>query len=421
MIGDLHKSGSCLLTGESFRIRDEFRLLLLCARTRVEPQQREQIRTLVVKPLDWEFIQEKANSHALIPLLYRNLSECCADLVPPAAIQQLESVYTANAKRNLALTTELIQVLRILESAGISVVPHKGPALAGLTYGDIKLRKFFDLDLIIRPRDIVTAKSLLVSHGYQWRPMQGQLTGRREARNFRLWHEYNFINTVNRTNIDLHWRISSRRFPTDVDLDALWEGLKPAILLEEEILSFPPEVLLVFLCIHGSKDLWWRRIGWICDIAELVAANPELDWSYGLELATQIGARRMLLLGLALAHELLQAPLPEMACAWIRSEHEVLSLTDDVRRRLFDEPIIRHPNLEKQRFRLRVRERLRDRIPIYQHSLEIFIYKAFVPNIEDRKLITLPGSLSALYYLVKPVRLAHKFWSHTIRRGRTTP
>ena len=95
----------------------------------------------------------------------------------------------------------------------------------------------------------------------------------------------------------------------------LWEHLEPARLLDEDIQVFPTEATLLFLCVHGSKDMWWKRIGWICDISELITSNPDIDWSYCLELATQTGARRMFLLGLALAHELLQAPLPEQVHA----------------------------------------------------------------------------------------------------------
>jgi Uncharacterised nucleotidyltransferase len=417
MTGEAHKAGLWPPRRGASEVPDEFRLLLLCARTRVEPQQRELIRALDLKDLDWGFILDKARSHALIPLLYRNVSELCADRVPPAVFEQLESAYTTNAERNLVLTSELIKLLRNLESAGISAVPYKGPALAVLAYGDVKLRKFYDLDVIIRPRDIIPAKSLLEAHGYEWRPFRGQATGRKEARNFRFWHEYNFVHPDTQTNVDLHWRISSRRFPFDIDLEALWEGLKPARLLDEDIRVFPPEVLLLFLCVHGSKDLWWRRIGWICDIAELLASSPDLDWSYSYGLATQTGARRMLLLGLALARELLQTPLPEQVSAWIQADNVLQALVKHTRDRLFDQQTSPYEILEKQRFRIIVRERLRDRIPIYRHSAEVIL----APNIKDRELVKLPEALSALYYLVRPARLAYKLWSHTIRRGHTTP
>jgi hypothetical protein len=353
-------------------------------------------------------------------LLYRNLSKLCANLVPAVVLQRLESTYTDNAKRNLALTAELIDVLGILESAGISAVPYKGPALAALAYGDVALRKFWDLDVVIRQRDIAPAKSLLESHGYEWRPFPGQVTGHKEARNFSFWHEYNFFRPDNRTNIDLHWRISSRRFPFDVDLDDLWEHLIPARLLDEDIRAFPPEALLLFLCVHGSKD-WWRRIGWICDIAELLGSSPDLDWSYSMELATHTGARRMLRLGLALAREMLQTPLPEQVCTWIYSDNAVQALIEHTSRRLFDDQTTRHGILEKHRFRLRVREQLRDRIPVYRHMVETVFFMTFVPNEKDHELIKLPGALSVLYYLVKPARLAHKLWSQTIHRSDTTP
>ena len=421
MTGDAHKASAWPAMGEALEIRDEFRLLLLCARTRVEAQQRELIRALALKQLDWEFVLDKARTHGLIPLLYRNLSEFCADQVPSAVLQQLDSDYMANAKRNRALTAELIKVLRILESAGISAVPYKGPALAALAYSDITLRKFWDLDVVIRPRDIVAAKSLLISHGYQWRPMKGQVTGRNEARNFRFWHEYDFVNPDTNANIDLHWRISPWRFPFEIDLDSLWERLEAGRLLDEDIRAFPSEVLLLFLCVHGGKDMWWRRIGWICDIAELLASSPDLDWSYSFELATHTGTQRMLLLGLALAHELLQAPLPEQVCTWISSDNAVQKLVEYVRHRLFDEQIISDRILERQRFHRRVRERLRDRFPIYRHLVKAAFIMVFIPTKEDRELIKLPGALSVLYYLVRPARLAHKLWSHTIRRSESTP
>ena len=419
MNGDAHKASASPCT-DALGIRDEYRLLLLCARTRVAPQQREQIRALAVKQLDWEFIRDKAQPHALIPLLYRNLSELCSDRVPPTVLQQLEADNLVNAERNRANTAELIRVLRLMKSRGISAVPYKGPALAAVAHGDIELRKFWDLDVVIQPQDIMSAKSLLIKEGYEWHPIKGQITGRNEARNVRVWHEYSFIHPVTRAMIDLHWRISPQRFPFDVDLEDLWERLEPARLLDEDILTFPAEALLLFLCVHGSKDMWWKRIGWICDVAELLASNPDLDWSYSFELATRTGARRMLLLGLALAHDLLQAPLPEQVCTWIRSDEAVQSLVDHVCHRLFDEQAVDDPFLERQRLHCQVRERLQDRLPIYRNLVKAAFVAAIVPNSYDREVVKLPPALSPLYYLVRPARLAHRLWSQTIHRGDTT-
>jgi hypothetical protein len=427
MKDDVHKESRLSPDGGTFGIRDEFHLMLLCARTRIEPQQLEQIRSLTLKPLDWDFIRDKAQLHALIPLLYRNLSEYCADQVPSTVLQQLESDYKENAERNRKNTLEMIRVLRELKTAHISAVPYKGPALAMLAHGDIELRKFWDLDIVIRPRDIVRAKSIIMSLGYQWHPTEGQVTGRNEARNFRVWHEYSFVypdispmdpDWV--SAIDLHWRIAPNRFPFNVDLDDLWKHLQPARLLDEDIQTFPPEVLLLFLCVHGSKDMWWKRIGWICDIAELITSNPDLDWSYSFELAKKTGAHRMLLLGLALAHELLQAPVPDRYLTVIRSDSAVQALADYVYRRLFDEQAAIDYFVERQRFHIKVRERFRDRLPAYRHLIKAAFVKIFVPDDKTQELIKLPAALSVVYYLVHPARLAHRLWKHNIRRSDST-
>ena len=128
----------------------------------------------------------------------------------------------------------------------------------------------------------------------------------------------------------------------------------------------------------------------------------------------------MLLLGLALAHELLQAALPEQVCAWIRSDNSVQTLHEYVCHRMFDKPNAGAPILETQRFHSKVRERLRDRLPIYRNMITVALTFAITPNNKDRELIKLPAYLSALYYLVRPARIIHRLWSLGIRGGNPT-
>jgi hypothetical protein len=129
----------------------------------------------------------------------------------------------------------------------------------------------------------------------------------------------------------------------------------------------------------------------------------------------------MFLLGLVLARELLQMPLPEQVCTWIRSDRTVQGLADHVYHRLFDQRTIRDRILEKPRFYIRVRERLRDKIPAYRFLVSAAFSEVFVPREEDREQLELPGVLSMLYYLVRPIRFAQRLWTLAIRRNNTTP
>ena len=93
----------------------------------------------------------------------------------------------------------------------------------------------------------------------------------------------------------------------------------------------------------------------------------------------------------------------------ILSDNSVQPLVKHVFRRLFDEQTFLDPFVERQRFHRQVRERLRDKLPIYRQLAKVAFVAAFLPNSNDREVIKLPSALSALYYLVQPARLAHKF------------
>ncbi len=75
-----------------------------------------------------------------------------------------------------------------------------------------------------------------------------------------------------------------------------------------EMKTLSADDLLFSLCVHGSRHLW-ERLGWICDIAELITRH-EINWPALLQRAAATDSERMFLLGLHLAHKLLDAPLP---------------------------------------------------------------------------------------------------------------
>jgi hypothetical protein len=153
--------------------------------------------------------------------------------------------------------------------------------------------------------------------------------------------------------------------------------------------------------VEGAKDLW-GGLGRICDIAELIRHHREMHWQYVMEQAEGLGAKRMLLLALYLAHDYLGAALPEEVLLWLQVDPVVKSLAAKIRQRLFptdqDEPGL----LERCLFQLRMRERLQDRIR-YCFRLTL------TPTLGDWQFLPLPESLSCFYYLVRPVRLACKY------------
>ena len=109
-----------MMTLSSDTVCPEKRLLVYCARTRVESGIAEKIRALVARPLDWDYLLSQAAENSLTPLLARNLSGSAAEIVPPDQMKRLTDATRANTARCLILTAELIKIMDLFRSEGNS-------------------------------------------------------------------------------------------------------------------------------------------------------------------------------------------------------------------------------------------------------------------------------------------------------------
>ena len=206
-----------------------------------------------------------------MPLLYRSLHRTCADAVPVATLKQLKEQFYANAGRNALLTRELCALVDLLGSHGVPVIPYKGPVLATTVYGNLTLRQSGDLDILVRPQDAQQATTLLLSRGYRrWEHRPATLFP-----GFRKVEE--LIRADGQVLVELHQKITSGTFFFPLHPGRLWARVEEVSLDNTRVRSLPPEELLVVLCVHGAKH-HWSRLGWICDVAELLREYPRLGW-----------------------------------------------------------------------------------------------------------------------------------------------
>lgn len=377
--------------------RKEIELLLCCARLRLDASKRERARELLGGDLDWDFLFVMSMRHGLMPLLYRHLSEEFSDAVPAAQLKKFCEHYRHNAARNLYLTGELFRILKRFEQQGIEAIPYKGPALAVSAYGDIALRQFIDLDVLVRPRDVRRASELLIEQGYE---SHFNIDERQEAAFLRLSYVQLFTRDEGRSAVELHWTIAPRFFSFPVKTEHLLERAGTITLAGTQAHAPATEDLILMLAVHGAKDLW-ERLEWVTSIAEL-CMQREIDWSYLFKQASSLGGRRMLLLALFLAHKLLDTPLPEDVWRKVKAEPTTETLGAEVRRRLFHEGESDASLRNKISFHLRTKENLRDRV----RYCTLF---ALTTTPVDWALAPLPPALSFVYYVLRPFRLAKKY------------
>jgi len=351
------------------------------------------VAELAVCDLDWELLVRMASWHAVAPILYRVLSGC-PEPVPAAILDDLRRRFRANAMRNAYLASELVQITSLLKEEGVPVIAFKGPVLAQAAYGDLSLREFIDLDILVRPSDLGMSRELLFSQGYRSR-FSG--LGEKE-RSFFQWCEEAFEKEDWRVCIDVHWRMNPQYFAYAPEGDVLWRRTVPVELQGGTVSTLSTSDLLLHLCVHGAKH-GWTALGWISDVAVLARLNRGLEWSRMIAEATSLGGRRLLLLGLYLAYDLLGAAIPDKLISMARDDGVTVNIAAQLKRRMFGNIGGRASVFQEWMVPMRAIESTRARI-------RYAAGRALSPTVDDWELVRLPRPFFPLYYLLHPVRLA---------------
>jgi len=388
--------------------RPEAELLLCCARTRIDSEKVSRISELLRQEMNWAYLLRMARAHRITPLLFWHLNAASPEAVPEDVLEQLRNHFHNGNLRSLVLTGELLKLLGLFETYEIPAIPYKGPALATFAYGNLALREFDDLDILIHKQDVPRAKELLISVGYQ---PQYYLNRAQEVTFLRYGFELGFTRVGGEGAVDLHWELAEKHFSFSLDPRSLWGRLERVPLGGGSVPTLMPEDLLLVLCAHGSKHLW-QRLMWICDVAELVRVSDGMDWVRVVERAATLGSERMLFLGLYLASDLLGMALPVEIAQRIQDDTAVKMLAGQVRERLFrganGSPAV-FEELPFHSFHIKVRERLRDKI---QYCLRA----ATATTVRDWMLLPLPRYLYPLYYLIRPFRMIGKYGPRLVKR-----
>jgi hypothetical protein len=369
---------------------------------------RERLRAILDRDLDWPLLTERAIQHRVLSLVYSNVSATYPDAVPPPIREQHRKHFQMVAARNRALSNELCRLVEVLAANDLPCIPFKGPTLAITAYQDLSLRQFGDLDILVRREHVFDVQEALKRQGYV---LQDGTSGM-ASEAARQSSYYIFVRSEGsrRFRVDLQWCLVGGSFRFPLDTECSWDHWSPEPLNGATLRSLSTEDLLLVLCIHGAKH-HWERLSWICDVAEMVRAHGNLNWDQLLANAERRGMRRALAVGLALAKEMLDAPVPAPIWRRVQSDRQVSRLIAPIRAhfgRLESAPTSAHTRLE---FHVKLRERWQDRVGYALHI-------ARHANQPERWRLPLTAALSCGYYLARPVWLVGKHATRRMGLGR---
>jgi hypothetical protein len=346
--------------------------------------------------IDWSKVIDIARSSKVTSLLYKNLILVNPVNIPDDVKEQLKEYYSNNLRINLGLYREFWSILRLFNLNNIQTLPYKGPVFALLIYGDLSLRNWGDLDIIIHKADVRKAKDLLFSLGYKLLWPTFALNNVQETAHLESKYNYTFVNELTGIVLELHWGITPKYFSFPPRVEWLWERLETRSISGMEVLTFSPEDYLLILCMHNSNHCW-ERLSWVCDISELIGKHPNLDWDYTIKEAESSGVKRILLLGLLIAYEFLNTNLNTEVKQLIDADSRVRFLEKQVILKFYNNDYIGSRAFEVPLFHLRMRERFLDKLH--------YCLSMSNPSSKDWGTFPTIQSNSVIFFVLRPLRL----------------
>jgi len=381
----------------------EARLLLLCARTKLSDAERTVLRQLIEQGVDWDAVLVAAKSNFVQVLVRRHVLDAAADRVPAGVLVELDRLRTFSTMRAMEVVRiQHMLVKEILDPGAIRHVFVKGASLSQRYYGDVFLRQYRDIDVLVEARSLATIGYALQSRGYVVTNPEWDGFGVQDLAAFCRFTCALEMRSPTGVLIEIHRTLDNTGcvFSTRAYLAAAITsscGDKPIKVL-------PTAELFVYLCFHHSRH-YWSSLHWCADLPAL-GEDPEYAPERVMQLARQAGMEGLVRECLTLRRNLqalgLHGNLPagedasRLLADCLQAIETSLAPTDSMDSAAHDdellEPDFRYPWQKSLGYRWR------------------FQWARWHPSTNDYNALPLPLRWHWLYYLIKPFRVLWLHW-----------
>ncbi len=324
-------------------------------------------------------------------------------------MERLSELQRAAVLRNMRQTAVMLKILDRLDAAGVSALPVKGPVWAQLLYGDLALRAWSDLDLLVGRAQVVTAHEVLLDSGFvdcgafnkrSVRPRWGS-TGQIALSS----GEFGVV-------VDLHWDMTVSVSRRGLAFEPVLARAGTVDLLGRLVSCPGKQDVLLMTCLEGTRDLW-NTVARLLDLAVQIDRMPTDEWVPLLSAARAASCERRVLVAVAHVCGVLDLEMPHPVAERVdgdRGMGTLLRLLQPVRLTgALPEDL--EGRLVITRSHAWVEDRRLDRVRFVAARL-------FAPTPEDWETFSLPPLLEWLYYPLRLARLGVKWCKRLLRPGK---
>ena len=347
---------------------------------------------LLQPSIDWSALLALAEQQGVLVLLIDRLKDL-QQAAPHEIRETLREWQRRQTVSTLSLTAEMFRLLEHFAGLRIGTLVTKGPALSVRCYGDPGMRQYGDLDLIVRDADMQRATEAMIALGYAPKVPLSAI----QASKFP--GEYAFHKPATDLLVEFHTERTFRYHPRRLPIENLFARRSSVTIDARAVPALSIEDELVLICIHGAKH-FWERLMWIADVAALISQNP-LDWDRSMLAAREVGAERILRLGLRLAMDVSEATVPKQIAAQVRADFTATRLAAQIVKRLAAADTRKMGIAERAVFRVKMRGGFWD-------GLAYLVRLSLSPTEEDWVAGTETKRSWLRDALGRPLRLARK-------------
>lgn len=304
------------------------------------------------------------------------------------------------ALQSLARCEEMVSIHENLVKSGFDVRFWKGLALSMLLHGDLTTRPSRDIDLLVKPEELLSIRRSLMAMGYEdvlpldesripmymrlhreWvlaRPMPGG------------YHTYVEL----QTSPALYWSIP------DSARGLAFRGIRLLDLAGRRVPVPEPTIHCLLIVMHHGLSEGWRQLRQVSDLALFVMLpTGTIDWQQVMEISRNMDCHRALFVGLGLVRDLAGVPIPEMFHLLVDRES---SLIATAKSRLLKSPLPPKSELSAGAmiWQWCLLSNTRSRLRFILGQLR----KRISPGYPELQTVRLPRGMHLLYYLLKPIR-----------------
>jgi len=270
----------------------------------------EYLNSLIPLIVDWDSLQKNIIERGIRPLFFKKLPLLsAASLIPADVSTKLQQSYYRTLSRSMLLYDAFEKISIIFNSNGIQVIALKGIYLSEKLYGDIALRQFSDIDLLVRKEDGEKCLEILKELGY--RSHEQSITDNGGSLSEIIHYPAMVLNEV---SVEIHIKLHRKTEQYSLILDELWKNALPINFNKFQCFTLGFNDLIIYLCIHLDKHFRSNQVQFtsLSDITNILTNfSGTIDWNLLAEDCRRYKCEDVVFKYIVLTHDYFNALVPD--------------------------------------------------------------------------------------------------------------